>query len=141
MARLLTASLAAAVLLAAGCSQGTSGCDGGTTACGDTCANLASDNANCGGCGNVCSAGKVCSNGACASALDVVNTPPVVTPAVVTVTHERNVVPFAVYMVVADANGDTLQCDWEIHRPDGSAWVHIHSRPGPRPSSRCPMRR
>lgn len=30
------------------------------------CANLATDNQNCGTCGNVCAAGQVCSNGACA---------------------------------------------------------------------------
>ena len=55
------------------CQQGLSKCtgnpdagvsDGGVS--GDYCANLASDNANCGQCGNACPQGQVCSNGACA---------------------------------------------------------------------------
>jgi hypothetical protein len=37
----------------------------GTMCCGDGCANVASDNANCGGCGNVCSGGHQCEDGAC----------------------------------------------------------------------------
>ena len=42
-------------------------CGAGSTSCGAACANLASDNANCGSCGNACGAGQVCSKGACAT--------------------------------------------------------------------------
>ncbi len=34
--------------------------------CGDRCANTQRDASNCGSCGNVCTGGKVCQNGACA---------------------------------------------------------------------------
>ena len=46
----------------AGRACGTSG-----TLCGDTCAALANDNANCGACGTACKAGLLCSKGACAT--------------------------------------------------------------------------
>jgi hypothetical protein len=44
-----------------------SGCLGGTTSCGGVCANLQSDTANCGTCGNVCPAQQVCCAGVCRS--------------------------------------------------------------------------
>ncbi len=40
-------------------------CPSGTTNCAGTCVNLKTDKNNCGGCNNVCSADKTCSNGAC----------------------------------------------------------------------------
>ena len=40
---------------------------GGPQIVGDYCANLQTDNQNCGGCGITCPSGKVCSNGACAT--------------------------------------------------------------------------
>lgn len=68
-----------AAVWAAGCGSGSgNGTDGGgvetgpqcgtnATLCGGSCATLASDNANCGACGTVCSSGQVCSKGACAT--------------------------------------------------------------------------
>lgn len=47
--------------------------------------------------------------------LNVVNTPPVVTPAAATATTPRNVA-LNVAMTVSDANGDTLSCTWSICR-------------------------
>jgi hypothetical protein len=49
--------------------------------------------------------------------LDVVNTPPVVTPAAATASTARNVGPLSVPMSVYDENGDTLTCTWAICRP------------------------
>lgn len=50
---------------------------GGAHGAAPYCANFSTDNANCGACGNVCGAGKVCSGGkcavTCAAALDVCN--------------------------------------------------------------------
>src|SRR4051812_18605302 len=40
-------------------------CLGTSTMCGDTCANLVSDNDNCGACGNACGTGEVCDNSQC----------------------------------------------------------------------------
>ena len=40
-------------------------CTSGNTLCAAGCRNLLTDNANCGSCGNVCTAGRVCSAGAC----------------------------------------------------------------------------
>lgn len=48
------------------CEAGTCVCVAGTTACNGTCVDLASDAANCGGCGIACTGGKTCTNGACA---------------------------------------------------------------------------
>jgi Stigma-specific protein, Stig1 len=42
-------------------------CGAGSTLCGDSCTSLATDNANCGGCGTACKGGQVCSKGACAA--------------------------------------------------------------------------
>ncbi len=52
-------------------------CDGGPSClqcgglaaklCGDRCADVATDVANCGSCGNACAAGQVCSGGSCAA--------------------------------------------------------------------------
>jgi hypothetical protein len=78
-------SLAAAVLLAAACSgnppngngggggggsagtggSGNPGCTAPTTSCGSTCADLKTDDKNCGSCGTVCDGGTACANGAC----------------------------------------------------------------------------
>ncbi len=43
-------------------------CSGGETACGEICVDLASDQQHCGGCGNLCGGGDVCSAGACVPA-------------------------------------------------------------------------
>ncbi len=40
-------------------------CFGGSTECGGTCVSLASDQLNCGACGNACDATSVCTEGAC----------------------------------------------------------------------------
>src|SRR5438477_2451618 len=40
-----------------------SGCTGGKTSCGGVCVTLASDNSNCGRCGNTCPIGQTCANG------------------------------------------------------------------------------
>ena len=45
-------------------SEGGNGCNGGTL-CGSTCTNLATDPANCGGCGLACLSGQLCSAGTC----------------------------------------------------------------------------
>jgi hypothetical protein len=42
-------------------------CASGETSCEGTCTSTASDNANCGECGNVCGAGLTCHNGSCVS--------------------------------------------------------------------------
>lgn len=47
--------------------------------------------------------------------LNVVNTPPVVTPKAATATTPRNVA-LSVLMDVSDANGDTLNCTWSVCR-------------------------
>ena len=41
-------------------------CAGDSVVCDGACARLATDNANCGACGEACDAGEVCSNGVCA---------------------------------------------------------------------------
>jgi hypothetical protein len=65
MSRSLTTIALAALLAAAGCSSKKTSCTGGSQACGNTCVRLASDNQNCGACGNACAPGNVCANGAC----------------------------------------------------------------------------
>lgn len=79
-ARWIVAALAFTVLLIVGCTTGEASsvsiggqprpdggvCQAGLTACADVCANLSSDNQNCGSCGNACPAGDICSNGSCA---------------------------------------------------------------------------
>ena len=60
------APLHAVLLLAVGCSETKPDCLGTAVVCGGTCAELKSDNLNCGACGTSCAAGQVCSNGACA---------------------------------------------------------------------------
>ncbi|MEZ4409655.1 MAG: MXAN_6577-like cysteine-rich protein [Polyangiales bacterium] len=45
-------------------------CGAGQTRCGDVCVDTASNNDNCGSCGNACSAGQTCTAGACASQTD-----------------------------------------------------------------------
>jgi hypothetical protein len=42
-----------------------SGCPNGATSCGGVCANLQSDEANCGSCGTSCAANEVCQTGRC----------------------------------------------------------------------------
>src|SRR5579883_1610869 len=42
-------------------------CTVGTEACDGVCVNLNTDPHNCGACGQVCGAGKICSHGACHS--------------------------------------------------------------------------
>lgn len=61
------AALVPFILLAAGCSSSSSGeeCLGSSIRCGGTCVEPKNDNLNCGLCGTVCVAGKVCSAGAC----------------------------------------------------------------------------
>lgn len=52
-----------------GCScvadQGPDACAAGQAQCGGICSTLASDAANCGGCGNACPTGNACCNGGC----------------------------------------------------------------------------
>jgi hypothetical protein len=45
----------------------TGGCPGTLLECNGVCADTQVDPANCGGCGNPCEAGEVCSAGTCAS--------------------------------------------------------------------------
>ena len=47
------------------CAGGVCGCPMGQTNCSNTCANLQSDGANCGGCGRACPMGQFCVRGAC----------------------------------------------------------------------------
>ncbi len=49
------------------CQSGTCACALGFADCGAGCVEVASDPKNCGDCGNVCGAGLVCSQGACAA--------------------------------------------------------------------------
>jgi hypothetical protein len=55
------------LLLLAACSKETPSptCLGAAVVCAGSCAELKSDNLNCGACGTSCAAGKVCSSGAC----------------------------------------------------------------------------
>jgi len=54
------------LLFAAGCpTSKTQDCGAGSQLCGGTCAELISDNLNCGACGQACVAGEVCSAGSC----------------------------------------------------------------------------
>ncbi len=48
-----------------GGTDGGPACPAGQTECGSACADVSSDRMNCGGCGNVCLSGEVCSVGAC----------------------------------------------------------------------------
>jgi hypothetical protein len=60
----LLAALALALLAA--CSSATrTSCTGSSTLCDGTCAELASDNLNCGACGHACALGLLCSSGTC----------------------------------------------------------------------------
>jgi phospholipase C len=54
------------VLMLAACGGGATVCKDGLVACGDACVDLAVDPGHCGSCGHACSAGDVCSVGACA---------------------------------------------------------------------------
>lgn len=74
------AVLAAALLLAAGCSGEKADCVGDAQVCGGACVSLATDNANCGACGNGCGPGTACSNRVCIATCTVQLPPPVVTP-------------------------------------------------------------
>jgi endo-1,4-beta-D-glucanase Y len=61
------ASLALGIV-ASGCAQPSAGgptCSAGQMACSGTCANVATDNQNCGSCGMVCGTGRTCQAGAC----------------------------------------------------------------------------
>ena len=66
MFRYFVASLSAVALLSASCGKSKPDCQGGAVVCGGVCVELSSDNLNCGGCGNACPQGMVCSSGACA---------------------------------------------------------------------------
>ena len=57
---------------AAGC-DGQHACPGGQGCCTGACATLASDNLNCGACGNVCATGTSCCGGTCISITSVAN--------------------------------------------------------------------
>ena len=61
--------LMGAWLVAAGCSGKVDGqtpnCTTGQKACGSQCKTVATDQENCGACGNVCGAGQTCQNGQC----------------------------------------------------------------------------
>jgi len=46
---------------------GPTNCGTGSTLCGQACVSTATDNANCGSCGNSCTAGQICSKGTCAT--------------------------------------------------------------------------
>lgn len=46
------------------------GCAPGASACGDACANLQSDTANCGACGVACATGESCRKGVCSPGFD-----------------------------------------------------------------------
>jgi len=62
-------SIAVPFLLAAllsGCPQQGIVCRTGTERCGEGCADLTSDERNCGGCGIACTANQVCTSGSCA---------------------------------------------------------------------------
>src|SRR5207237_3087900 len=72
LTRIACAAAASAMLLIAGCrsSTGGGGCPSGApNPCGSGgtgyCANFASDNANCGGCGHQCAASERCTQGTC----------------------------------------------------------------------------
>ena len=73
----LNAVVLGCLLLAASCATpspsnptGTGGtgasCSAGQTSCSGQCKTLASDNQNCGSCGNACGSGRICQNGTCA---------------------------------------------------------------------------
>jgi hypothetical protein len=61
---ILYALLAAALTVAAGCDDSAE-CGTGEMVCGDVCVNTLNDSFNCGGCGNTCSAGQICTGGSC----------------------------------------------------------------------------
>lgn len=61
----VAAGLIGVLLAAMGCADAKPDCRGGAQVCGGVCANLQSDNANCGACGSGCGPGTACSNGAC----------------------------------------------------------------------------
>lgn len=58
----LSLSSCAALL---GCDRGELTCEAPKRACGDTCVNVQTDPANCGGCGVACAADQICNAGAC----------------------------------------------------------------------------
>jgi len=72
MPRPLFALLCIAVVLAASCMTkfDTGACEGGLTSCSGECVDLASDEANCGECGNACGSGEVCSGSTCSAGCD-----------------------------------------------------------------------
>ncbi len=61
--------LMGAWLVAAGCTGKVEGqtpnCTAAQKACGGQCKTVATDQENCGACGNVCGAGQTCQNGQC----------------------------------------------------------------------------
>jgi hypothetical protein len=65
MLRTLIPTLLAALVFTAGCSSSKGGCKSDSTSCGGACVQLASDNQNCGACGNACATGSFCSAGTC----------------------------------------------------------------------------
>jgi hypothetical protein len=62
--------------------------------------------------------------------LNVVNSPPVVAPAVATVSRERNVA-YTVQMAASDANGDSLSCTWSICRAGTATCLAAPGAPAP----------
>jgi hypothetical protein len=53
--------------------------------------------------------------------LQVINTPPVVTPQAAVTSGRRNVTPVAISAVVNDPDGDDITCTWEFFDPAGAS--------------------